>query len=585
MGIAVAATHEQDSTGSSTLPGGLVPAAIFCLAFGLRFAFLLQMRGTPMRDYAELPWQQWFIVDSAYYHQLASSIAQGDLIAPTAHFLSPLYCYFVGLVYAVFGVDLDGVRLAQCVIGSFSCVLLYWIGRQTFSEIVGIVSGLCLAMYGLHIYYTEIILPTVLIVFLNLTFLLLVSIAPSKLTPARAAGAGMILGLAALAKANALLLVGVTVAVLWWQHRKAGHRRFARLALPLIVGTFLTIVPVTIHNYVVSGELVLITTTSGRNLLKGNGPAADGTHIQLAPTLAGGHIKFYLDGDVKPDRAARQSREMVTLTLKHMASQPIASAKLLVKKALLFLNVRELFIRDNFYFAKRYSSVLSLPLPGFGLIGVLGLAGALWGLRRWESVAHVYAILLVQIASYTLVFVLARYRLVAVACLILFASSFVSDVIQIGVERRRGAFALAVAVVLCCALLVNIPFAEFPYERGFRDLSRRIERIQLERHDSKLGLPTGREAPPAPPFKFSLTEGDLSDTGENAADMERPLSTPRSHVEEAEGARRDRFSGSRSFGSPRCEIVDAKTRSLRREGSRVLGSASTVADRWCLPEA
>jgi 4-amino-4-deoxy-L-arabinose transferase-like glycosyltransferase len=462
-----------------------VPAAIFCLAFGFRFAFLLQMRGTPMRDYAELPWQQWFILDSAYYHQLGASIARGDLIAPTAHFLSPLYCYFVGLVYAVFGVDLDAVRIAQCVIGSFSCVLLYWIGRQMFSEIVGIVSGLCLAMYGLHIYYTEIILPTVLVVFLNLTFLLLVSITPAKLTPARAAGAGVILGLAALAKANSLLLVGVTIAVLWWQHREAGYRPFARLAIPFVVGTFLAIAPVTIHNYVASGEFVLITTTAGRNLLKGNGPGANGTHIELAPTLMGNQIKFYLNGDVKPDHAARESREMATFTRKYMASQPIDSAKLLVKKALLFLNVRELFIRDNFYFAKRYSSVLSLPLPGFALIGVLGLAGALWGLRRWESVAHVYAMLLVQVASYTLVFVLARYRLVAVACLILFASRFLGDVIQIIVERRRGALALAAAVALGCALLVHISFAEFPYERGFPTMSRRIERIQSQRRNSK----------------------------------------------------------------------------------------------------
>jgi 4-amino-4-deoxy-L-arabinose transferase-like glycosyltransferase len=496
MGVAVAATHEQDSTGSSTLPGGFVPAVIFCLAFGLRFAFLLQMRDTPMRDYAELPWQQWFILDSAYYHQLGSAIAQGHLIAPTAHFLSPLYCYFVGLVYAVFGVDLDAVRLAQCVIGSFSCVLLYWIGRQAFSEIVGIVSGLFLAVYGLHIYYTEIILPTVLVVFLNLTFLLLLSITPSKLTPARAAGAGVILGLAALAKANSLLLVGVTIAVLWWQHRKAGYGRFLRLGIPLVAGAFLAIMPVTVHNYVVSGEFVLITTTAGRNLLKGNGPQADGTHIQLPPPLAGGHIQFYLDGDVEPDHAARQSREMVAFTLKYMASQPIASAKLFVKKALLFLNERELFIRDNFYFAKRYSSVLSLPLPGFALIGVLGLTGALWASRRWESVAHVYAMLLVQIASYTLVFVLARYRLVAVACLILFASSFLSDVIQIVVERRRRALALAAAAALCCALLVNIPFAEFPYERDFGEMSSRIEQIQSKRRNSEPGLPTGREAPP-----------------------------------------------------------------------------------------
>jgi hypothetical protein len=184
---------------------------------------------------------------------------------------------------------------------------------------------------------------------------------------------------------------------------------------------------------------------------------------------------------------------MVSVTLKHMASQPIASAELLVKKALLFLNQRELFINDNFYFMKRYSSVLSLPLPDFALIGVLGLAGVLWRVRRWESAAHLYAMLLVQIASYTLIFVLARYRLLAAACLMLFASSFITDVIQVAKARRRNTLALAVAAALGCALLVNIRFAEFPYERGFREISRDIERIQSQRREGARGLPTSRE--------------------------------------------------------------------------------------------
>ncbi len=463
---------------------GIAPVAIFCLAFALRFAFLMQMRGAPTRDYAELPWQQWFIIDSAYYHQLASSIAAGDLIAPTAHFLSPLYCYFVGLVYAVFGVDLEGVRLVQCFIGSLSCVLLYFIGRRSFSEIVGIMSGLCLAMYGLHIYYTALILPAVLVVFLNLAFLLLLSTAPAKLTPARMAAAGMVVGLAALAKANALLLVIATIALLWWQHRAADNRRFARLAIPFAVATCLTIAPITLHNYIASGEFVPITTTGGRNLLKGNGPEADGTHVQLDTSMAGGHIRLYLKGEIEPDLVARESREMTAFTLKYMASHPIASAALLAKKAILFLNVRELFIRDNFYFEKRYSSILRLPLLGFASLGTLGLAGALWSLRRWQSAAHVYAVLLAQIVSYMLVFVLARYRLVAVACLSLFASVFVTEVVRIAMERRYRALALAGAVTLCCALFVNIPFAEFPEKRGFVDMTIRMERLRYERRGS-----------------------------------------------------------------------------------------------------
>ncbi len=472
------------------------PAAIFCLAFALRFAFLLQMRDTPMRDYAELDWHEWFIYDSAYYQSIAASISRGDLIAPTAHFLSPMYSLLMGLVYAVFGVDLGPVRLVQCVLGSLSCVLLYWIGRRVFSEITGVLAGVCLALYGLHIYYTELILPTTLVVFLNLAFLALVSTEPSRLTPLRASGAGVVLGLAALAKENALLLVFATVALFLWQQRQFGSRRMTSTIAPFALGLFVTIVPVTIHNHIASGEFVLITTTAGRNLLKGNGPTANGTHVKLSPSILDTNIKVYLDGDVVPGQAARESSQMVAKTLEYTAGQPIASAKLFAKKALLALNQRELFIQDNFYFTKRYSSVLRLPLPGFGLIGVLGLAGAVWGLRRWQSRAHVYAMLLVQIVSYTLVFVLARYRLVAVCCLILFASHFLSDAVQLLKEGRWRSLALAAGVTLGCALLVNIRFAQFPYERGFPKMSNRIDQIQSARRNSRLNL-HGRRAAPA----------------------------------------------------------------------------------------
>ena len=60
-------------------------------------------------------------------------------------------------------------------------------------------------------------------------------------------------------------------------------------------------------------------------------------------------------------------------------------------------------------------------------------------------------------------------------------------------ERRLGALSLAAAVALCCALLVNIPFAEFPYERGFREMSIRIEQLQLERKSGERDPSTGRE--------------------------------------------------------------------------------------------
>ncbi len=157
----------------------------------------------------------------------------------------------------------------------------------------------------------------------------------------------------------------------------------------------------------------------------------------------------------------------------YVVEHPFESAKLLVKKGFLFLNHRELFVRDNAYFAKRHSSLLQLPLPSFSLVGSLGLAGALLGWRRWRQSAFVYGVLLAQIASFALVFVLARYRMVAAGCLLLFASQFLVEVAGQIRERRRQAVAWALVVLLACAAVVHIPFSEFPYDRGFTEKLKR----------------------------------------------------------------------------------------------------------------
>jgi hypothetical protein len=107
--------------------------------------------------------------------------------------------------------------------------------------------------------------------------------------------------------------------------------------------------------------------------------------------------------------------------------RPARALALGAKKLLLFANAIELANRDRYYFARRYSPLLQLPLPSFGLIASLGLAGAAFAWRRRPRTALVYAFLAVQVASYVIVFVLARYRIVAAAALCLSP-----------VARRRG---------------------------------------------------------------------------------------------------------------------------------------------------
>jgi 4-amino-4-deoxy-L-arabinose transferase-like glycosyltransferase len=480
----------------------VIAVAIFASAFALRYLYTLQLHADPIRDRARNPLMDWTIFDSFYYHVSARDISHGILEAKTAFFLGPLYSYVMGGVYTVFGVNLEWVRILQCALGAGSCVLLYWLGRRFFSPAVGIIAASIFSIYGLHIFYSGVILPTVLVTFLNLLFLWLIAGAQEELPPIRVGLAGAVLGLAILAKSNALLLLPMSLLAIFLLRSQWPPKIATRAAIILTVATIVIIAPATWHNYRVTGEFVLVTTTTGRNLLKGNGPNANGTHVQIEKGQGTG-LFIHLLREVEPKQAVEESHEMSREAREYMLEHPIDTVKLLIKKGFLFLNHRELFIRDNAYFAKRYSSLLRLPLPNFSLVASLGLAGALLGWRRWRHNAFLYGVLLTQVASFVIVFVIARYRMVAVACLILFASQFLVEAAGQIRARKRQALVLAAAVLLASTAVVHIPFSEFPYNRGFEEKRKKVVKrnriIRAEKEKAKANqAPLDAPSEPAP---------------------------------------------------------------------------------------
>jgi arylsulfatase A-like enzyme/4-amino-4-deoxy-L-arabinose transferase-like glycosyltransferase len=425
---------------------------IFLVALFARLAFLFELPDYGLSGMGP-------VRDSLYYDARAREIASGDFVGRAPEFISPAYGYFMGAIYAVTGPDPAAVRFVQAVLGALSCALLVLIGGRVGLRGAGPVAGILLTLYGVHVFYTGILLPTVLVTFLNLFLLWLVSDWRTEPSPARCMAVGLVTGLAVLAKANALLLVPLLAAWFWLR----GRPRRSAPALALLAGVFLVVAPVTAKNYAVSGDLVLVTTTGGLNFYKGNGPEATGTFSTASRGIGAG---AHLHGDVDPRQVADISSQMGREARDHMLEHPWQAATLFAKKLGLFFSANELFVRDNFYFARESSRVLSLAFVSFAMIAPLGLAGFLTSWRFRERLVPLYGLMAAQIVSYVLIFVLARYRLVAVCCLMLGTGLLAAQWIEWWNARDRKRIGGSLLLAAFAFALVLLPVPGFPRTPG-----------------------------------------------------------------------------------------------------------------------
>src|SRR6266545_186115 len=159
-----------------TKPNRIIDAGcvfgIALLAIILRYQYLSQIRSIPL--FSNL------IADSYAYDQWGVAIAGGDWLGKEVFYQAPLYPYFLGILYALFGHDLWSVRVVQMVMGALSCGLLYLVGKQFFSRSAGIAAGVILALYAPAIFYESLIQKSALDLFLVALLLLVVGYSLGK---------------------------------------------------------------------------------------------------------------------------------------------------------------------------------------------------------------------------------------------------------------------------------------------------------------------------------------------------------------------------------------------------------------------
>ena len=221
------------------------------------------------------------LLDECFYTRLATSLAGGEGFQPHAgHFWPPGHIAFLA-AHIKLGVGTYGAKATQVLLSTLLVPLTYATGRSAAaawgadaSRRTGLLAAGLIAFNPTLIAYSHYLWSETLFLPLFLGAVLLALDAGRTGEPRRAAAAGVLFGLACLVKVLPLYFVPVIAVWIGWH--TPWERRGGRAALALVFATALVVAPWSIRNTLTHGRFVLIETTTGKNLVRGNntvGPA------------------------------------------------------------------------------------------------------------------------------------------------------------------------------------------------------------------------------------------------------------------------------------------------------------------------
>lgn len=432
-----------------------IPLCVFLLALLLRAVYLWQLHRSGL-------WA-WLRLDPLYYHDWAVRIARGEFLARGTFEMTPLYAYALGGLFALAGYGLLLPRILQAVAGAAACALVSVLGCRISGRAAGLLAGAAAAAYGPLLFHEAQIMKTALTITLTVATAALFYFSEGRRTGWLAAG-GAALGMTALSQENINLILPILAAWVAWRSRGLGPRPVALRLAVMAAGWILAVAPATIHNAVVSGELVLITSGGGEVFYTGNNEMASG-HYRPPPFVR--PDPFFEHEDFRLEAARRLGRPPAAITrsesdafwwqegLRFIRGHPAAWLALLWDKAATYLNAFERpdnYSYDNF---ARFLAVLRLPLVTFGWVAPLGVAGLVLTASRWPELLPLQAAIGAYVVSALLFFTQDRYRMPMIPLLILFAAHAAVVLTRAAVMRDGRRLAWMVPLVGGLALFVH----------------------------------------------------------------------------------------------------------------------------------
>ena len=402
-------------------PAAIAAAVVFGAALIVRVLYVLSIRDAVFFDHLQ--------TEPAHYDAWARAIVAGAAPVHLPFDEAPAYPYFVALIYELGGGVL-AVCLVQAVLGAAACAAIAHVARALGGPRAGWVAGVLAAIYGPFIYFTGQLEPAALAV-AAVAGALAVTPTSADASPRGWWLAGAAWAVAIAIRSELVLAVPVVALHAW---RVASPRAALRVSIVPASLVALSLAA----NVIASGHPVVLTTGSGVNLWLGNNPDADGVdpfiHGALADVVR--EVEASSPDPVERDAAFRAHAEL--------------SAPLLAKKLVWTFSRRELPNAADISWQTAQSWVFQPPVfpLGFAILLPLAVAGAFAAGRRRDRIMLAGPVL-AALAACVVMFTNARFRLVMMPSLIVFAGLAVEPLLH---GPRRARLLAAAGLVLGAAV-------------------------------------------------------------------------------------------------------------------------------------
>jgi 4-amino-4-deoxy-L-arabinose transferase-like glycosyltransferase len=500
--------------------------ALFALSAALRGIHLATVTGSKYFTHLGL--------DPLFFDEWGRRIAGGEWLGGGVFYQDPLYPYFLGTLYSLFGSSHVAAVAVQLLLGSLVAPMVFAAAARWFGKREAAVAGLLAATYLPSIYYEAIVLKTWMDVFLAAAALLALSRALVSGRLREWVLTGFLFGLCVLSRGNLLLVVAALAAWVLVDRSALGEswtrRRAMTAALVLVLGSAVVLGATGARNRRVTGRWILTTVQGGQNFYIGNNAGARTGRYEPPPFLRTNPKYEEHDFAAEAERRTGRGLDPVATSsfwfregLSWVTSHPGDWLALTWRKLMVYWSAYEVPDNLDYYAYRETAPVLRWPLPGFGLVVSLGLLGALLALRRpgWPRGVLVYAG--AYSLSVILFFVIARYRMAMIPALFPFAGFGAVELARraraaVRDRSRRPGAAGAMVLALAAFAFVNLPV-------------RAPENHWAYRTASALGIPAVLESSSVAHFNIGVLLAKADDLAGAEEELREAMRQDSRHVE------------------------------------------------------